>query len=152
LSTKLIPISWRELIKKLTAIGFTGPYPGTKHHHMVKDGVFFMIPNPHHGEKISVKLQQIILKETGIRRDEWLSDPIFQHRHAVGPTRPCPTGCSRTARRARAGATRMLCTPAQKAASPNISSWPSGCRPFPDIFPSAFISGMVQKTGYRQGE
>ncbi|MEI6105108.1 MAG: type II toxin-antitoxin system HicA family toxin [Methanothrix sp.] len=73
LSTKLIPISRRELIKKLTAIGFTGPYPGTKHQHMVKDGVFVMIPNPHHGEKISVKLQQIILKETGICRDEWIS-------------------------------------------------------------------------------
>jgi hypothetical protein len=40
---------------------------------MVKDGVFVMIPNPHHGEKISVKLQLIILKETGISRDEWLS-------------------------------------------------------------------------------
>lgn len=40
---------------------------------MVKDGVFVMIPNPHHGEKISIKLQQIILKETGISREEWLS-------------------------------------------------------------------------------
>jgi hypothetical protein len=39
---------------------------------MVKDGVFVMIPNPHHGEKISVKLQLIILKETGISREEWL--------------------------------------------------------------------------------
>jgi len=73
LSTNIIPISRRELIKKLAAIGFTGPYPGTKHQHMVKDGVFVMIPNPHHGEKISVKLQLIILKETGISRDEWLS-------------------------------------------------------------------------------
>jgi hypothetical protein len=73
LSTKLIPISRRELIKKLTAIGFTGPYLGTKHQHMVRDGVFVMIPNPHHGEKISVKLQLIILKETKISRDEWLS-------------------------------------------------------------------------------
>jgi len=73
LSTKLIPITRRELIKKLTILGFTGPYPGTKHQHMVKDGVFVMIPNPHHGEKISVKLQLIILKETGISREEWLS-------------------------------------------------------------------------------
>ena len=28
---------------------------------MIRDGVFVMIPNPHHGEKISVKLQSIIL-------------------------------------------------------------------------------------------
>jgi hypothetical protein len=40
---------------------------------MVKDGVFVMIPNPHHGVKISVKLQLILLKEAGISRDEWLS-------------------------------------------------------------------------------
>jgi hypothetical protein len=40
---------------------------------MVRDDVFVMIPNPHHGEKISVKLQLIILKEAGISRDEWLS-------------------------------------------------------------------------------
>lgn len=38
-----------------------------------KDGIFVMIPNPHHGEKISVKLQLIILKEAAIIRDEWLS-------------------------------------------------------------------------------
>jgi hypothetical protein len=40
---------------------------------MVRDGIFVIIPNPHHGEEISVKLQLIILKEAGISRDEWLS-------------------------------------------------------------------------------
>jgi hypothetical protein len=54
-------------------MGFTGPYPGKKHQHMIKDGVFVMIPNPHHGEKISIKLLLIILKQAGISRDEWLS-------------------------------------------------------------------------------
>jgi len=73
LSTKLVPISRRELIKRLASLGFTGPYPGKKHLHMVKDGVFVMIPNPHHGEEISVKLLLIILKEAGISRDDWLS-------------------------------------------------------------------------------
>jgi hypothetical protein len=57
----------------LASFGFTGPYPGKKHFHLMKDGVFVMIPNPHHGEDISVKLQLIILKEAGISRDEWLS-------------------------------------------------------------------------------
>jgi len=37
---------------------------------MVRDDVFVMIPNPHHSEEISVKLQLIILKEAGISRDE----------------------------------------------------------------------------------
>jgi len=40
---------------------------------MIRDGVFVMIPNPHHGEKICVKLQLIVLKEAGISREEWLS-------------------------------------------------------------------------------
>ncbi len=42
---------------------------------MVKDGIFVMIPNPHHGEEISVKLLLIVLKEAGISRDrdDWLS-------------------------------------------------------------------------------
>jgi len=74
LSTRLTPISRRELIKRLTAMGFAGPYHGTKHQHMIRDGVFVMIPNPHHGEKISIKLQLIILKEAGISREEWLSE------------------------------------------------------------------------------
>jgi len=42
---------------------------------MVKDGVFVMIPNPHHGEKISIKLQQIILKETGISKRNGFQQP-----------------------------------------------------------------------------
>ncbi|MFB3766062.1 MAG: type II toxin-antitoxin system HicA family toxin [Methanotrichaceae archaeon] len=73
MSTKLVPISRRELIKRLASLGFIGPYPGKKHFHMMKDGVFVMIPNPHHSEEISVKLQLIILKEAGISREDWLS-------------------------------------------------------------------------------
>ncbi|MGD0953585.1 MAG: type II toxin-antitoxin system HicA family toxin [Methanotrichaceae archaeon] len=73
MSTKLLPVSRQELIKRLASFGFTGPYPGKKHFHMVRDVVFVMIPNPHHGEKISVKLQLIILKEAGISREEWIS-------------------------------------------------------------------------------
>jgi predicted RNA binding protein YcfA (HicA-like mRNA interferase family) len=73
LSTKLVPISRRELIKRLARLGFTGPYPGKKHFHMVKDGIFVMIPNPHHGEEISAKLLLIVLKEAGINGEDWLS-------------------------------------------------------------------------------
>jgi len=73
LSTKLVPITRRELIRRLARLGYAGPYPGKKHFHMVKDGVFVMIPNPHHGEEISVKLLLIVLKEAGISREDWLS-------------------------------------------------------------------------------
>ncbi len=73
MSTKLVPITRRELIRRLARLGYAGPYPGKKHFHMVKDGVFVMIPNPHHGEEISVKLQIIVLKEAGISREDWLS-------------------------------------------------------------------------------
>jgi hypothetical protein len=40
---------------------------------MVKDGIFVMIPNPHHGEEISAKLLLIVLKEAGINGEDWLS-------------------------------------------------------------------------------
>ena len=73
MSNKLVPVTRRELIKRLAKLGFTGPYPGKKHFHMVKDGVFVMIPDPHHGEEISAKLQLIVLREAGISREDWLS-------------------------------------------------------------------------------
>ena len=73
MSNKLTPITRRELIKRLARLGFTGPYPGKKHNHMVRNDIFVIIPNPHHNEKISVKLQLIILREAGVSREEWLS-------------------------------------------------------------------------------
>jgi hypothetical protein len=40
---------------------------------MVKEGLSVRIPNPHHGERISVGLLAEILKKAKIDRDEWLS-------------------------------------------------------------------------------
>jgi predicted RNA binding protein YcfA (HicA-like mRNA interferase family) len=68
---RLPPISRNDLIKRLRALGWTGPFPGRKHQHMVKGKVQLTIPNPHTGA-IGVQLLKLILQETGISRDEWL--------------------------------------------------------------------------------
>lgn len=68
---RLPPISRNDLIKRLRAFGWTGPFPGRKHQHMVKGKIQLTIPNPHTGT-IGVQLLKLILQETGISRDEWL--------------------------------------------------------------------------------
>lgn len=73
MSNRLIPVSRRELIRRLRNLGFEGPYPGSGHDYMVKDDAYVSIPNPHHGGKISVDLLSIILKEGEISRNEWFS-------------------------------------------------------------------------------
>ncbi len=70
--SKLIPVPRRELIRRLKKMGFTGPYTGSDHDYMVRDGVYVSIPNPL-GSDISVKLLSIILKQGNISRNEWLS-------------------------------------------------------------------------------
>jgi predicted RNA binding protein YcfA (HicA-like mRNA interferase family) len=40
---------------------------------MIKDDILIILPNPHHGEDIGVKLLSQILKEAGIDREKWLS-------------------------------------------------------------------------------
>jgi predicted RNA binding protein YcfA (HicA-like mRNA interferase family) len=70
LSNKLLPVSRRELIKRLSKLGFVGPYPGADHEYMSRGLVEARIPNPH-GSNISVDLLQRILKRAGISREEW---------------------------------------------------------------------------------
>lgn len=41
------PISRRELVAKLRAAGFEGPYSRGKHQFMVRQGLRVRIPNPH---------------------------------------------------------------------------------------------------------
>ena len=40
---------------------------------MTKGDLLLMLPNPHHGEKISVNLLTEILRKAKISREEWLS-------------------------------------------------------------------------------
>jgi len=56
----------------LRELGFVGPTPGRKHQHMDKGDFVLMLPNPHHGDKISVDLLTEILRRAKITREEWL--------------------------------------------------------------------------------
>jgi predicted RNA binding protein YcfA (HicA-like mRNA interferase family) len=71
LPTKLVPVSWHELTRRLRTLGWEGPFPGKKHPYMFKDSVFLLIPNPHHGEDVSVDLIRKILNRAEISREEW---------------------------------------------------------------------------------
>ncbi|MDD2725300.1 MAG: type II toxin-antitoxin system HicA family toxin [Methylovulum sp.] len=68
---KLSPISWRELVANLKALGFSGPYEGGKHPYMIKGRLVLTLPNPHKQE-ISVDLLKRLLKQADIDRDAWL--------------------------------------------------------------------------------
>lgn len=69
---KLSPVAWRELVRKLRALGFQGPYVGGKHPYMVKGNLVLTIPNPHSGE-IGVALLSRILRQAGIKTNDWLA-------------------------------------------------------------------------------
>ena len=69
---KLIPISWRELVATLKALGFIGPYEGGKLPYMVKGDLVLTLPNPHKQE-ISVDLLKRLLRQADIDRDAWLN-------------------------------------------------------------------------------
>lgn len=69
--SKLSPVSWTELVKRLRKLGFEGPYQGGKHPYMIKNDLVLTIPNPHRKE-IGVDLLTRILKQAGITREEWL--------------------------------------------------------------------------------
>jgi len=67
---KLTPVSWPELIRKLKAFGFEGPFQGG-HPYMIKGSFVLTIPNPHRTE-ISVDLITRIIRQVGISRYEWI--------------------------------------------------------------------------------
>jgi len=52
---KINPISRKELISKLKALGFEGPFRATKHQYMIKEKHKIFIPNPHGGKDIGIK-------------------------------------------------------------------------------------------------
>jgi predicted RNA binding protein YcfA (HicA-like mRNA interferase family) len=68
---KLTPLSWQELVKRLRALGFEGPFAGGKHLFMLKGTLRLTLPNPHKQE-ISVALLAKILKQASVSRNEWL--------------------------------------------------------------------------------
>jgi len=70
---KLLPLSWRDFVKRLHEFGFEGPYQGGKHPYMLKGDLVLTTPNPHRRE-ISTALLSRILRRAGITREDWLSE------------------------------------------------------------------------------
>ncbi len=65
------PLSRRELIRKMRALGFEGPFSGGKHQFMKKGQQKVRIPNPHGGGDISSGLVDEVRKQAGIERKQW---------------------------------------------------------------------------------
>ena len=68
--SKLSPVSFSELVRKLKTLDFEGPFSGGKHLFMIKGDLRLTISNPHR-QDIGVDLLKKILRQGGIRRDEW---------------------------------------------------------------------------------
>jgi predicted RNA binding protein YcfA (HicA-like mRNA interferase family) len=71
---KLRPVSRREPVRRLRALGFEGPYQEGKHPFIVRRVLRVPVPNPHDGD-IGIDLLSRILRLAGISRDEWESVP-----------------------------------------------------------------------------
>lgn len=68
--SKLSPVSFGELVRKLKTLDFRCPFSGGKHLFMLKGDLRLTMPNPHK-QDIGVDLLKRILKQGGIGRDEW---------------------------------------------------------------------------------
>lgn len=64
--------SLRELIRKFTRLGWTGPHSGGVHRFMRLGARTVRIPNPHQGD-VGIGLLREILKQAGINDDDWNS-------------------------------------------------------------------------------
>ena len=71
MSQKLIPVTWKELVRKLKKLGYYGPFVGGRHPYMIRRKIVLTIPNPHKGD-ISVSLLLRILKQANISKDDWI--------------------------------------------------------------------------------
>ena len=70
--SSLRPVAWRELVRRLRALGFSGPYQQGRHPFMVRGAQRIGIPNPHEGD-IGVDLLTRILRQAAISRQNWES-------------------------------------------------------------------------------
>jgi predicted RNA binding protein YcfA (HicA-like mRNA interferase family) len=68
----LNPVSRRELVRKLRALGFEGSFPGGKHEWMRREKLRVTIPNSHAGA-IDPGLIRRILRQAGITVEAWLN-------------------------------------------------------------------------------
>ena len=64
------PISRREMIRRLRALGWEGPHPGKQHPVMRQGTRKLPIPNPH-GRDLDWSLVRRLLDQFGIDHDRW---------------------------------------------------------------------------------
>ena len=64
------PVSRRELIRRLRALGWQGPWAASGHMAMFKDGRRLSVPNPHGGD-IDWTLTKRLLIKARIEAEEW---------------------------------------------------------------------------------
>ena len=57
-----MPVSWKQLVKRLKDLGFEGPFCGGQHPYMIKGELVLTLPNPHKKE-IGIDLLSRILKQ-----------------------------------------------------------------------------------------
>ena len=69
---RLLPVKWKELVRKLQQLGFSGPFIGGRHPYMVKGNLVLTIPNPHKSE-IGIQLLLRILKQARVSKEDWLN-------------------------------------------------------------------------------
>jgi predicted RNA binding protein YcfA (HicA-like mRNA interferase family) len=65
------PIEYREFLRKLHSLGFSGPVQVGKHPFMIRGQQKLAIPNPHGKTIDDVKLLKRILRQAGINDQEW---------------------------------------------------------------------------------
>ena len=67
------PIKRTDLIRRLRALGWEGPFQKGNHPFMVKAGMRLTIPNPHAGD-IDWSLTKRILQQAQISPEQWDAD------------------------------------------------------------------------------
>jgi predicted RNA binding protein YcfA (HicA-like mRNA interferase family) len=64
------PVKHREMLRRLRALGWQGPYQKGAHPFMVRGEVRLTIPNPHRGD-IDWSLMKQILRNANVSPQEW---------------------------------------------------------------------------------
>ena len=68
MSRRLGPVSRRIVVQKLRALGYNGPFSGTRHAFMQKGDHRLRLPNQ---KEIGPKLLRELIRQAGLSRDEW---------------------------------------------------------------------------------
>jgi predicted RNA binding protein YcfA (HicA-like mRNA interferase family) len=73
--SRLGPVSWQNLVPRLSELGFDGPYAGGRPPQMRRrrGDLTVIIPNRHEGD-IGVGLLRRLLRQAGVTREEWLGE------------------------------------------------------------------------------